>query len=114
MILEVLIQNRDIGFVAPGMAVKVKVAALPFQEFGTIDGELISISADAVAQESMGLVFPAKVKLSQDSIQKAGHPDIQLLPGMVATGEIVLRQRSVLSFILEPMAKQLSEAFSVR
>lgn len=114
MILEVLIQNRDIGFVAPGMAVKVKVAALPFQEFGTIDGELISISADAVAQESMGLVFPAKVKLSQDSIQKAGHPDVQLLPGMVATGEIVLRQRSVLSFILEPMAKQLSEAFSVR
>jgi HlyD family secretion protein len=114
MILEARILNRDIGFVEPGMRVKVKIATFPFQEFGTVDGEVISISADAVMDESLGLVFPVKVKLNQQTIRTAGQIETRLLPGMSATGEIVIRQRSVLSFILEPIAKQLSEAFSVR
>ena len=113
IILEVHALNRDIGFIARGMKVKVKLATFPFQEFGTIEGEVVEISADAIADEKLGLIFPVKVKLQQQSIQVNGE-SIDLVPGMSATGDIVTRQKSILSFLIEPVARRLSEAFSVR
>lgn len=114
IILEVKVMNRDIGFVRPGMTAKVKIATFPFQEFGTITGEVMDISPDAIEDETLGLVFPTQVKLHQQTISVPGQGTIRLTPGMIATGEIVTRQKSILAFVLEPVAKQLSEAFSVR
>ena len=113
LILEANALNRDIGFIAKGMRVKVKLATFPFQEFGTIDGEVVDISADAIPDEKLGLIFPVKVKLKQQFILVNGE-QIDLIPGMSATGDIVTRQKSILSFLIEPVARRLSEAFSVR
>lgn len=113
VILEVNVLNRDIGFIAKGMQVKVKIATFPFQEFGTVDGEVTDISADAILDENLGLIFPVKVKLNQHSI-KVHAQEVDLVPGMGATGEIVTRKKSILSFLIEPVARRLSEAFSVR
>ena len=113
VVLEVNVLNRDIGFIAQGMPVKVKIATFPFQEFGTVDGEVADISADAILDEKLGLVFPVKVQLDQHSI-KVHAQEVDLVPGMAATGEIVTRQKSILSFLIEPVARRLSEAFSVR
>jgi HlyD family secretion protein len=33
---------------------------------------------------------------------------------MAATGEIVTRQKSILTFLIEPVTRRFSEAFSVR
>ncbi len=111
--LEANVMNQDIGFISKGMDVKVKIATFPFQEFGTVDGKVLDISADAIADEKLGLVFPVTVKLNKHSLKVRGE-EVDLTPGMVATGEIVTRKKSVLSFLIEPVAKRLSEAFSVR
>ncbi len=113
LILEANALNRDIGFITKGMRVQVKLTTFPFQEFGTIDGEVVDISADAIADEQLGFIFPVKVKLKQQFILVNGE-QIDLVPGMAATGDIVTRQKSILSFLIEPVARRLSEAFSVR
>lgn len=113
VILEVNVLNRDIGFIAKGMPVKVKIATFPFQEFGTVNGEVTDISADAIMDENLGLIFPVTVQLNRHSIQVHGQ-EVDLVPGMSATGEIVTRKKSILSFLIEPVARRLSEAFSVR
>ncbi len=113
VILEVNVLNRDIGFIAKGMPVKVKIATFPFQEFGTVNGEVMDISADAILDENLGLIFPVKVQLDRHSIEIHGQ-EVDLVPGMGATGEIVTRKKSILSFLIEPVARRLSEAFSVR
>lgn len=106
--------SRDIGFIEVGMRTKVKIATFPFQEFGTVEGEVIEISPNAITDEDLGLVFPTKIKLHQQTIQLPSGGTANLAPGMAATGEIVTRQKSILTFILEPVVQQLSEAFSVR
>lgn len=113
LVLEVKVLNRDIGFIAPGMRTKVKVATFPFQEFGTIDGEVLEVSPDAVVDEELGLVFPTKIRLERNSLQVRGET-VELVPGMAATGEIVTRKKSILAFLIEPVARRVSEAFSVR
>ncbi len=113
LLLEVKVLNRDIGFIEKGQTAKIKVATFPFQEFGTIGGEVMSISPNATTDKDLGLVFKAKVKLSRDTVRVNGK-DAELTPGMAATAEIVTRKRSILTFLLEPVTKRFDEAFSTR
>ncbi len=113
LLLEVKILNRDIGFVRPGMKAKVKMATFPFQEFGTVDGEVVTVSPNAIADKELGLVFPARIKLDKHSIAVRGK-QVQFTPGMAATCEIITRKKSILTFILEPVTRRFSEAFSLR
>jgi HlyD family secretion protein len=113
LMLEVKVLNRDIGFIRQGMRAKVKMATFPFQEFGTIEGEVAKISPNAIVDKELGLVFPTRIRLSKHSLIVRGQ-EVQFTPGMAANGEIVTRQKSVLTFIMEPITRRFSEAFSVR
>ena len=44
---EVQIKNEDVGFVHEGQAVKVKLAAYPFQKYGMVEGTITHVGADA-------------------------------------------------------------------
>ena len=118
VVLEVKILNRDIGFVKAGQRAKVKIATFPFQEFGIIDGEVIKVSPNAIVEkdangQSLGPVFPTRIKLHRHTVIVKGQP-VELTPGMAATGEIVTRQKSILTFLIEPVTRRFNEAFSVR
>lgn len=113
LLLEVKVLNRDIGFIREGMKAKVKMATFPFQEFGTIDGEVVQVSPNAIVDKEMGLVFPTRIKLSKHVVMVRGQ-EVAFTPGMTASGEIVTRKKSVLTFIMEPITRRFSEAFSVR
>ncbi|MBK1989777.1 HlyD family efflux transporter periplasmic adaptor subunit [Sphaerospermopsis aphanizomenoides BCCUSP55] len=113
MVLEVKVLNRDIGFIRQNMKAKVKLATFPFQEFGVVDGEVLQISPNAVVDKELGLVFPTRIKLNQHSMNVRGQ-EVEFTPGMAANAEIVTRKKSILTFIVEPITRRFSEAFSVR
>lgn len=113
LMLEVKVLNRDIGFISEGMRAKVKIATFPFQEFGTIEGTVLQVSPNAVADRELGLVFTTRVRLNQNAV-RVNQQDVKLVPGMTATAEIVTRQKSILTFLLEPVSRRFDEAFSVR
>ncbi|MEA5467814.1 HlyD family efflux transporter periplasmic adaptor subunit [Spirulina sp. 06S082] len=113
LFLEAKVLNRDIGFIAPGMKVKVKMATFPFQEFGTVDGEVVNISPNAITDEQLGLVFPTRIDLFQYSKMVRGQ-EVVFTPGMAATAEIVTRKKSILTFLIEPITRRFNQAFSVR
>ncbi|MEB3181776.1 MAG: HlyD family efflux transporter periplasmic adaptor subunit [Nostocaceae cyanobacterium] len=113
LLLEVKVLNRDIGFIREGYKAKVKMATFPFQEFGTVEGTVVQISPNAIADEKLGPVFPTRIRLSKHSLSVRGK-EVKFTPGMVASGEIVTRSKTVLTFIIEPVTRRFSEAFSVR
>lgn len=113
ILLEVKVLNRDIGFIREGMKAKVKMATFPFQEFGVIDGDVVQVSPNAITDKELGLVFPTRIKLNKHSVTVRGQ-EIAFTPGMTANGEIVTRKKSILTFIMEPVTRRFSEAFSVR
>ncbi|WP_413171926.1 HlyD family efflux transporter periplasmic adaptor subunit [Anabaena azotica] len=113
MLLEVKVLNRDIGFIRQNMKAKVKLATFPFQEFGVVDGEVLQISPNAVVDKELGLIFPTRIKLNQHSMNVRGQ-EVEFTPGMAANAEIVTRKKSILTFIVEPITRRFSEAFSVR
>ena len=107
LVLTAVMQNQESGFIEIGMPVQVKLDAYSYQDYGTISGEVISISADAESDEKLGLVYRVEVELEQDYIVKDRQP-IQFKPGQTASADIVIRRRRILDIFLDPM-KQMQQ-----
>ena len=116
VLLEAKVLNRDIGFINPGDRVKVKLTTFPYQEFGTVDGEVIQVAPNATLDEEnkdLGLVYKTLIKLKTKTMLVNGK-EVPLSPGMTATADIVTRQKSILTFLIEPITSRFSNAFSPR
>ncbi|OTA18703.1 RTX toxin transporter RtxD [Xenorhabdus beddingii] len=106
---EIQILNKDAGFVRPGQHVTVKVDAFPYTRYGTIEGELLSVSRDSTTDERLGLVFPAQISLRQNNIMVDGKP-VEITAGMSIVAEIKMDQRRVIDYLISPIREYQSEA----
>jgi hemolysin D len=106
LVAKVMITNRDIGFVRPGMAVDVRIDSFPFSEFGDIKGELIAIGSDALPPTELQpfYTFPAMIKLSRQSLNANGR-QIRLQSGMSLNANIRVRERTVMSVFTDSFVK---------
>lgn len=107
LVLSAQMTSQESGFVRVGMPVKVKFDAYPFQDYGIIEGRLSSISPDSkITQTAQGPVetFELEIALDRTYIE-AKNKRISLTPGQTATAEVVVRQRRVIDFILDPFKK---------
>ncbi|ARV62953.1 HlyD family secretion protein [Nostocales cyanobacterium HT-58-2] len=107
LILKAQMSSEQSGFLREGMPVKIKFDAYPFQDYGVVQGHVTWISPDSKIQESnSGRIetYELKIALQQPYIQ-AGNKRIPLIPGQTATAEIIIRERRVVDFILDPFKK---------
>lgn len=110
---QVMILNKDIGFVRPEQDVEIKIDSFPFTKYGTLKGKVRNISGDAVQDEKLGLVFNARLTLSDNKI-KADGQIIRLKPGMSVTAEIKTGKRRVIEYLLSPVMKYFNESMRER
>jgi HlyD family secretion protein len=107
LILKANMPSQQSGFLKVGMPVKVKFDAYPFQDYGVLAGKVMRVSPDSkVMETSQGNVevFEMDIALNQDNI-KSGNKAIPLTPGQTATAEVIVRQRRLIDFILDPFKK---------
>jgi HlyD family secretion protein len=102
LIAKVYITNRDIGFVKEGQNVDVRIDSFPFQQYGDIKGELISIGSDALPPDQIYNFyrFPAKVRLDRQTVL-IHNRQLPLQSGMSINANIKLRQRTVMSIFTD-------------
>jgi hemolysin D len=113
LLVDAWIPNKDIGFVAVGQAVAVKVDTFPFTEYGTVPGTVLTISPDAVADADRGLAYLAQVGLAASSVQ-VGARRAALTPGMAVTVEFALGRRRISEFLLAPLLRYREESLTER
>ncbi|MCB5320583.1 HlyD family type I secretion periplasmic adaptor subunit [Yersinia intermedia] len=111
--LDVMILNKDVGFVLPGQAVEVKVDSFPYTRFGTLSGEVKHVSRDAMEDQQQGLVFPARIRLNSDRLSVEGK-SVRLSAGMAVSVEIKTGRRRVIDYLLSPLQEYQSEALRER
>jgi len=110
---EVMVLNKDIGFVTAGQVVEVKVDSFPFTKYGTISGKVLHVSTDAIQDEQLGLVFPARIEIDTDNINIEGN-QVKLSAGMSVLVEIKTGNRRVIEYLLSPLQQYQSEALRER
>jgi hemolysin D len=107
LILKARMPSQHSGFVKVGMPVKIKFDAYPFQEYGIVSGRITWISPNSKIQEnSTGRTenYELDIALDNPHIQ-VGSRQIALTPGQTASAEVIVRQRRVIDFILDPFKK---------
>jgi hemolysin D len=106
-VAKVYITNKDIGFVKIGQQVDVRIDTFNFSEFGDVKGTIEWIGSDALPPDQVYPFarFPAKIKLSQQTLTVKGSA-IQLKPGMSIKANIKLRDRTVMSIFTDMFSKQ--------
>lgn len=117
VLVEARVRPADIGFIRVGQPVVVKLSAYEFTVYGGLEGEVQSISPDALgdpdrASSPEGTWYRAVVRASGGELVHGDKP-LQVMPGMTGTVEIRTGERSVLGFLLRPMLKT-TEAFRER
>ncbi len=110
---DVVIDNKDIGFVNAGQHAEVKLETFPFTRYGTIPAVVSGVTSDAVNDEKRGAIFPATLTLGKGVIDVDGKA-IKLSPGMNLTAEIKTGKRRVIDYLLSPVEKTLKESLGER
>jgi hemolysin D len=118
LLAEVAIRNEDVGFVAPGQKVKVKLQAYPFQKYGMLEGSVELVNADSLANDPQKATaqgqspqsYKAVVKLASQELKASNAEVLKLTPGMVVRAEIHQGRRTVLEYLLSPVQKVAQEA----
>lgn len=111
--VEALLPNKDIGFVRQGQEVAVKVETFSFTKYGTLKGEVIHVSSDAIQDEKLGLVFSIRVRLFEDNLIVDGNK-VKLSPGMAVTVEIKTAKRRLIEYFLSPLLRYGDESLRER
>lgn len=113
---EVLLSNEDVGFIAVGQKVQVKVAAYPFQKYGLLEGKVLLVAADSSDPKQQQqtqqpqLTYRALVALQTQALVSPNGEKLALSPGMLISAEIHQGQRTVLEYLLSPVQKVGAEA----
>jgi adhesin transport system membrane fusion protein len=105
LLIEARIQPRDIAFIRPGQAAKVKVTAYDYSVYGGLDGTVSSISPDTIRDEVKPdvLYYRVFVRTRSDSLTNKAGKRFPITPGMVATVDIHTGSKTVLQYLMKPL-----------
>ena len=114
MSLEVDVDPKDISDVKLNIPVSVKLDALPFQQYGDLDGKLIYISEDTYTESlsgEKGAFYRGRVDIPVREM--ASFPSgFRLTPGMLASADMKVGEKRVITYLTNPIMKGFSSAFS--
>lgn len=101
-VVKVEIAEQDRAFLREGQHVKLKFNAFAYQRYGVISGVLEYISpATKPSARTKQPVYEGRVTLARD-YYAIGDTKYPLRYGMTATAEIVVRERRLIDFALDP------------
>ncbi|MFK8077682.1 MAG: HlyD family secretion protein [Granulosicoccus sp.] len=106
---ELYVPSRAIGFVEPGQDVRLLLDAFPYQRFGAQLGSISQVSSSVILPGGPDLLVDVQepfyrviVKLDRGSIS-AFDKEIPIQVGMRLSANIVLEERSIFTWLLEPL-----------
>jgi len=113
LLIEARIRPQDIAFLHPGQEAMVKFTAYDFTIYGGLKAELEQIGADTVTDDDGNSFYEIKLRTNKSHLGTEEHP-LLIIPGMVASVDIITGKKSVLSYLLKPIIRARSEALRER
>ena len=123
LVADITINSKDIGYTKPGDEVIIKVDAFPYSRHGQLHGRLLWVSEESfqtgepggrdgslpMSGRSANAVHRGRVSLLDSKLRNLPK-GIQPIPGMTLSADIIVGSRSVISYILYPLARAFNES----
>ncbi|MFJ2546556.1 HlyD family type I secretion periplasmic adaptor subunit [Pseudomonas sp. NPDC087612] len=113
LLVEARIRPQDIAFLHPGQEAMVKFTAYDFTIYGGLKAKLEQIGADTITDEDKNTFYVIKLRTERSHLGTDEKP-LLIIPGMVASVDIITGKKSVLSYLLKPIIRARAEALRER
>lgn len=116
LLVEAKIDPKDIAFINPSQKAIVKITAYDFSIYGGLDAKIVEISADSIIDKESKegkSYYRVIVKTEKNYLERNGEK-LPIIPGMVASVDIITGKKTILDFILKPILKVKQNALHER
>jgi membrane fusion protein, adhesin transport system len=119
LLVEGRLRPQDIAFIRPGQDAVVKLTAYDSSIFGSLKGKVERISADTIIDDKSKMgdkpesFYRVIVRTDKNYLGTQEHP-LPIIPGMVATVEVLTGKKSVLDYLVKPARMLTDEALRER
>lgn len=117
LIVETKLKPQDLAFIGLGHPVSIKLDAYDYSIYGTLDGEVIYISPDALTEDTRAgehIYYRVHVRINENHLKTPAGKSIRITPGMTTQVEIETGKMSVLDYIAKPLIKTFNSSLSER
>jgi adhesin transport system membrane fusion protein len=120
LLVEGRIRPQDIAFIRPNQEAVIKISAYDSSVYGSLKGKVERISADTITDdknptpaERNETFYRVIVRTDKNHLGSEEEP-LPIIPGMVATVEVLTGRKSVLDYMLKPARLLRDEALRER
>jgi len=113
LFIEARVRPADIAFLRPGQKAMIKITAYDFSIYGGLEGVVEAISADTIEDEKGEHFYKVKLRTQTGTLNYHGE-NLPIIPGMMASVDILTGKKSVLSYLLKPILKMKQNALRER
>ena len=110
LVIETKVQIKDIAFLRPKQPAIVKLTAYDYTIYGTLDAVVDEISPNSTVDDKGNAYYIVRVRTLKNSLGE-NQP---IIAGMQAQVDILTGKKTILSYLLKPVLKAKSYAFSER
>ncbi len=104
LLIEAKVTPSDIAFIQPGQRAHIQLTAYDPSIFGGLDGKVENVSADTITGEKGESYYRVTLRTNVNHIMYRGTA-MPILPGMMATVDIITGHKTVLRYLLKPIIK---------
>nr|WP_303244151.1 HlyD family efflux transporter periplasmic adaptor subunit [uncultured Cellulosilyticum sp.] len=100
--IEIFMPNREIAGIEVGDQIKYKFDALPYKEYGQLEGEIQKISTDAKVSESQGISgYLVEGSIAKQTVYSYKGEAAEIKVGMTCEAHVITEQKKILYYLLE-------------
>ena len=100
--IDLMIQTKDIANINTDKKIKYSFEALPYREYGFLEGKIESISPDSKTDSKTGIsFFTGEGSLNSNVLHSNKDEEIYIKPGMICEAKIITRNEKMIYYLLE-------------
>ena len=102
--IEAFINPKDIAYVRQGHKAKIAFSAYDLAIYGQFEGIVTKVAANTTSNQEGETYYPAIIELNYDDIKNSDR-EVILQSGMISDVSIIGEERTVISYVLNPITK---------
>lgn len=105
LLVETHISPRDVAFIIPGQRAVAKITAYDYNIYGTLDGQVVSVSPDTFQDDVHRdkYYYRVYIRTVNNYLLNKRDKHFPVYPGMVAMAEIHTGKKTVMEYLLKPL-----------
>ncbi|KAB2964539.1 HlyD family type I secretion periplasmic adaptor subunit [Zoogloea sp.] len=114
LLVSARVKPADIAFIKTGQDARVRISAYDSSIFGTLEGEVVRVGADAIVDAERKETYFEVFLATRHNYLGDATEHLTISPGMAADTSIRTGKRTLLEYVLKPIVKTLDKSLRER